>query len=323
MNSLLSIITPVYNVEAYLDRCVQSIVSQCYSHIELILVDDGSTDGSSAICDEWSKKDERVIVVHKTNGGVSSARNAGLEIVKGDYLTFVDPDDFISPETYAVNMAYLFEHHDVDILQYPYCNYFNDDDIRDYHKPSSILLNGSEQIFRNWWSGSPLEFTACNKIYRRELWDDVRFNVGHVSEDTFLVSLFAIKARSVYISDNGLYYYQRNRINSYTYGEYSFDKNIDLFNAHAAIYECFKQFPYMVTEKVLAFSRLYRRLITAKQTEPSADINAQLKLIKQFFPSWNDIFKSQDTEKLWLSVAKILGANLFIKMFLRYLKIHT
>ena len=320
MNPLLSIIVPVYNVEAYLDRCVKSVLFQLYRDIEVILIDDGSTDESSSLCDKWAQEDFRVIVIHKENGGVSSARNAGLEVAKGEFLTFVDPDDFIAPDTYASNMAYLLEHHDVDILQYPYCNYFDADDIRDYHKPSSALLIGSEQIFRNWWSGTPLEFTACNKIYRRELWNNVRFNVGHVSEDTFLVSLFAIKARGVFISDKGLYYYQRNRMNSYTYGEYSFYKNIDLFYAHVAIYECFKQFPDMVTEKVLAFTRLYRRLITAIQTEPNADTKAAQKLITQNFPSWREILTSHDTEKLWLSVAKFLGCNLFIKLFLRYLK---
>ena len=94
MNSLLSIITPVYNVEAYLDRCVKSILTQSYRNIEMILIDDGSTDGSSALCDKWAAEDSRVIVIHKANGGVSSARNAGLEVVKGEYLTFVDPDDF-------------------------------------------------------------------------------------------------------------------------------------------------------------------------------------------------------------------------------------
>ena len=133
---MLSIITPVYNVEAYLDRCVQSVLSQSYRNIEMVLIDDGSTDGSGALCDKWAQEDSRVVVIHKENGGVSSARNAGLVRSKGDFLTFVDPDDFISPETYTVNMTYLLKHQDVDILQYPYCNYFNEDDIRDYHKPA-------------------------------------------------------------------------------------------------------------------------------------------------------------------------------------------
>ena len=90
------------------------------------LVDDGSTDASGAKCDEWASKDKRVIVLHKENGGVSSARNEGLDKAKGEYITFVDPDDFIAPDTYAPNMEYLINHPEVDILQYPYCHYFSD-----------------------------------------------------------------------------------------------------------------------------------------------------------------------------------------------------
>lgn len=321
MNPLLSIITPVYNVESYLDRCVRSILFQSYSHIELILIDDGSTDGSSAICDEWSKKDERVTVIHKNNGGVSSARNAGLEIVKGDYLTFVDPDDFIDKDTYTSNMSYLLTHQEVDILQYPYCHYINENEILKYHKPNSTLIMGAESIFKNWWSGSPLEYVIWNKIYKRCLWNDVRFNVGHVSEDTFLVPKFVNNADIVYISELGLYYYQRGRTDSYTFGEYDFNKHLDLFYAHSTIYDCFKQFPNMVNEKVLAFTRLYRRLITAKLTDPAADIQEPKSLIAKYFPTWMEIIASRHTEKLWLSIAKILGTSLFIKIFIRYLKL--
>lgn len=320
MGSLLSIITPVYNVEAYLDRCLQSILTQSFCAFELILIDDGSTDKSSLLCDEWAAKDSRIIVIHQENRGVSAARNAGLEVANGKYLTFVDPDDFIAPNTYSANIEYLLDHQDVDILQYPYCNYISDNEIIDYHKPSANLLTDAENIFINWWSGSPLEYVIWNKIYKRNLWDGVRFNVGHISEDTYLVPIFVNKARSVFISDHGLYYYQRERAESYTFGKYDFNQHLDLFYAHVAIYECFKRFPNMVTEKVLAFTRLYRRLISAKQTDPTADINAPLKLIKQNFPSWHEIISSQSGEKLWLLSAKILGANLFVRLFLRYLR---
>lgn len=319
MNSLLSIITPVYNVEAYLDRCVQSILSQSYSNIELILIDDGSTDSSTIKCEEWATKDSRVKIVHKENGGVSSARNIGLEMARGDYLTFVDPDDFLAPDTYLYNMDYLLSHLDVDILQYPYCNYVSENEACDYHRPKEALLYGKEQVFRSWWSGTPIEYVIWNKIYKRTLWTDIRFNVGHISEDTCLVPLFVNRAKTFFISEQGLYYYQRARANSYTFN-YSFDKHIDLFYAHAAIYECFVQFPDMVTEKVMAFTRLYRRLITAKQAEPSADISMQLEIINQKFPTWMEIFKSNNTDKIWLVVSKILGANLFVFLFLKYLK---
>ena len=322
MNALLSIITPVYNVATYLDRSVQSILSQPYRDIELILINDGSTDDSAAICDKWARVDSRVIVIHKVNGGVSSARNAGLEVAKGDYLTFVDPDDFIASDTYDINMRYLIDHQDVDILQYPYCHYVNENQISNYHKPSPTLLIGAEQIFKNWWSGSPLEYVIWNKIYKHILWRDVRFNVGHISEDTCLVPKFVKKAKIVYISEQGIYYYQRERMDSYTY-EYSFDKHMDLFYAHAAIFECFKMFPDMVTEKVLAFTRLYRRLIIAKQTEPSSDINSSLEFIKIYYPSWLEIMKSHNTEKLWLSTAKILGPHLFVRLFLKYLRLSS
>ena len=96
---------------------------------------------------------------------------------------------------------------------------------------------------------------------------------------------------------------------------------MDLFHAHSVIYGCFEKFPDLVTEKVLAFTRLYRRLITAKETDPSADIEASLKFVSQYFPSWREIIVSRHTEKLWLSIAKIIGVKLFVKLFLKYLKL--
>lgn len=320
MDNLLSIITPVYNVESYLNRCVESIMNQLYHNIELILIDDGSTDGSSVLCDEWAAKDCRIVVIHKDNGGVSSARNAGLKVFKGKYLTFVDPDDFIAPDTYSLNMNYLLAHRDVDILQYPYCHYVSDDKILNHHQPAEAIFVGSEQIFRNWWSGRPLEYVIWNKIYKRYVWDNVFFEIGRTSEDTSLVPRFVENAHSVYISTQGLYYYQRDRVDSYTY-EYNFDKHLDLFHAHIAIYGCFDRFPDLITEKVLAFTRLYRRLITAKEVNPSADIQVQMRLISQSFPTWREIIISHHTEKIWLLIAKLLGTRLFIKLFLKYLKL--
>lgn len=102
MKELISIIVPVYNVEQYLDDCLISIINQTYKNLEIILIDDGSTDKSGKICDEYAKKDSRIIVIHKENGGVSSARNAGLRIAKGAYIGFVDPDDWIAEDMYEV-----------------------------------------------------------------------------------------------------------------------------------------------------------------------------------------------------------------------------
>lgn len=116
---ILSVIVPVYNVEPYLSRCVDSILSQTFTNLELILVDDGSTDRSGAICDEGVIKDPRVKVFHELNAGVNTARNKGLNIAQGDYIAFVDGDDFIKPNTFSEAIELLEQNDEIDILQYP------------------------------------------------------------------------------------------------------------------------------------------------------------------------------------------------------------
>ena len=113
--TMLSVIVPVYNVEAYLPRCVDSILAQSYSNLEVILVDDGAKDASGAICDAYAAKDPRVKVIHKENGGLSSARNAGLDIALGEYIAFVDSDDWIEPDAYQ-HLLEVMERYDVRLV---------------------------------------------------------------------------------------------------------------------------------------------------------------------------------------------------------------
>ena len=111
---LISIIVPVYNVEKYIRRCINSILNQTYQYLEIILVDDGSTDNSGLICDKYAHMDNRITVIHKKNGGLSSARNTGIDIAKGAYIGFIDSDDWIAPETYEVLYRNLV-HYDADV----------------------------------------------------------------------------------------------------------------------------------------------------------------------------------------------------------------
>lgn len=111
MNSLVSVIIPVYNVEGYIDRCMESILSQTYANIEIILVDDGSPDSCPQKCDDWAKRDRRVKVIHKLNGGVSSARNAGLDASTGEFISFVDPDDYLSTDAIEVMLSRMLRDH--------------------------------------------------------------------------------------------------------------------------------------------------------------------------------------------------------------------
>ncbi len=129
-NQLISVIVPVYKVEKYLDRCIESIVNQTYKNLEIILVDDGSPDNCPAICDSWSKKDDRIKVIHKPNGGLSDARNAGLKIASGDFIAFVDSDDHIKPNTYE-SLINKQKESDSDLT---FCKY-----IYSYEKDNTII----------------------------------------------------------------------------------------------------------------------------------------------------------------------------------------
>lgn len=181
-NPLLSIIVPVYNMQDTLDRCVQSIVSQSFADWEMILVDDGSTDGSGAMCDEWAKRDSRITVVHKENGGLSDARNAGLEMAKGEYVTFVDSDDYINEGTYDNVMGGLARHGDVGIMEYSMKSI-------GYER---IDLNYEDRVYSDaysYWTESKAWNHAymCNKIFRRDMFNGIRFQQGRNFEDLILL----------------------------------------------------------------------------------------------------------------------------------------
>jgi len=162
---LLSIIVPVFNVEKYMDQCIQSILAQNYRNIQLILVDDGSTDRSGEKCDEW-KKDSRVTVVHKENGGVSSARNEGIKAARGEYITFVDADDYLSADLYE-EVVRQIEDNDADVGMFGYINTYEDYEKIDNPFRKEILT-GSEAI-RDCIDPNGWQLFVWNKIFKRNI----------------------------------------------------------------------------------------------------------------------------------------------------------
>jgi len=209
----LSIIIPVYRVEATLDRCVESVVGQDFDDLEVILVDDGSPDRCSQLCDKWAGKDPRISVIHKRNGGLSDARNAGIEKASGDYLTFVDSDDFIAPHTYALLMKELAAKPYIDIIEYPVSVFHGSE--------KQHLLDFPSKEYRDmedyWYQGQAYQHTyACNKVYRRALFGQVRFPEGILFEDARTLPLLLAKSRIVATTNQGLYYYCENK-NGITY----------------------------------------------------------------------------------------------------------
>ena len=206
--SKLSVIIPIYRVEATLDRCVESVVSQTGADLDIILVDDGSPDRCPQRCDEWAAKDNSIRVIHKSNGGLSDARNAGIEAAQGDYITFVDSDDYLAPHTYAPLMARLAADAHIDLLEYPVCVA--------YGSPRQHTIDfADEQTYSNmtdyWYETEAYQHSyACNKIYRAALFSDIRYPVGIVFEDMHTLPLLLQKAKTVATSHRGLYYYCAN-----------------------------------------------------------------------------------------------------------------
>ena len=204
----LSIIIPVYRTEDTLDRCVESVLHQDHPDMEVILVDDGSPDRCPVRCDDWAAKDQRIRVVHKVNGGLSDARNAGIGIATGDYVTFVDSDDYLAEDTYGPLMQRLGQQPDIDILEYPvYVHYGSPRQYLTDFKPETTY----HDMETYWLDGRAYQHTyACNKIFRKSLLEEVRFPVGRVFEDTQTLPRLLEKTGTVVTCSLGLYYYCSN-----------------------------------------------------------------------------------------------------------------
>lgn len=165
---LISVIIPVYNVEAYLDRCVESIVNQTYRNLEIILVDDGSPDNCSAMCDTWAARDSRIKVIHKENGGVTSARLRGVAEASGDWIAFADGDDFLEPWMYERLMKNALEH-DADISHCGYRMVLPSGKVRDYYGTGKLAVQDQHTGVKDLLEGRIVEPSLWNKLFRREL----------------------------------------------------------------------------------------------------------------------------------------------------------
>lgn len=206
----ISVIVPVYNVEAYLARCVDSILAQTYEHLEIILVDDGSRDASGIICDSYAQKDSRVAVLHKENGGLSSARNAGIDAASGEYLAFVDSDDWIERRAYEWMMELMLRQ-DVKLV----CAGRYDVDGGTGEKtvglcPQKEEVISGEEMAGRIFTWDHCDSSACDKLYHRSLFETHRYPLGVVCEDLPVTYRIALEAGRVAMCPKPVYnYYHR------------------------------------------------------------------------------------------------------------------
>ena len=207
---IVSIIIPIYNVEKYLQRCIESAVRQTYRDIEIILVDDGSTDKSGEYCDLWSKKDSRIKVIHKTNGGLSVARNIGYDIATGDYILHLDSDDYLSSDcvSKALKMCKRTGA-DIAIMQMLYISEDTNNEIHLNEKEFVKVLSSEEAIEASLYQRL---FSCCApaKLYKKEIIEGIKFPEGKVSEDLATCHLFLDKANKITYTNAVGYYYRQH-----------------------------------------------------------------------------------------------------------------
>lgn len=205
MQDLISVIIPVYKVEQYLARCVESIQKQTYENLEILLIDDGSPDNCGQKCDEYAEKDKRIKVIHKENGGLSEARNTGIEVASGKYITFVDSDDFVSHD-YIEYMYHMLMQADVKLAICGVKEIWKNTKIveREYDK-TRILT--SKEAFENFLFDKGIEISAYAKLYHKDLWEKYRFPKGKVYEDTAVIYQLIEEAEKVAYGDKNCYYY--------------------------------------------------------------------------------------------------------------------
>ena len=216
---LISVIIPVFNVRPYLVEALESVISQTYSHLEIIVIDDGSTDGSGLICDEFAKRDERIKVIHQENRGLSNARNRGLDLMKGEAVSFLDSDDSCHPD-YIKEMAEAMDREKADIVVCKYIAHDGGKPVRPGRKgevrpQARAGMYDRAEALRELAAGR-INVSVWNKLYRRRLWEDIRFPDGHNYEDNHSAFQIFDICSSVCVLDRPLYYYKKLRPGSIT-----------------------------------------------------------------------------------------------------------
>lgn len=298
---MLSIIVPIYNSKKYLEECIDSILQQSYKDFELILVDDGSSDGSGELCDEYAKKDSRILVIHKENKGQSSARNVGIDMAKGEYITFVDSDDTIEENTYLLNINLLDSMPDVYIIQFPCINKYGSKHPEPKYK-HNILLTGSEILYQAWLQKKVISNYVWNKIFRRHIFQHKRFREGMYYEDRYLMSEILEDIDSIYLSDVGLYFYYEREGQVTSKPDNAFILNSKMI-ADLSISQHIKKYPslsYQYLERYFNCIYYYKK---AKKNQWGINTHT-LNELKKNCPSFLSLIKSSAPIGIKLQVLK-------------------
>jgi len=288
---LISIVVPIYNVEKYLKKCIDSIISQTYTNLEIILIDDGSPDNCGKICDEYAQKDSRIKVIHKENAGVSQARNVGLDNASGKYITFVDSDDYIECE-HIENLYNALKENNTQISQ---CNILKVNDKKEVleklgYKESQI--KSTKEILKESFGQHWVENAVVwNKIYDKKIFEGIRYPIGKIHEDEFVIYKVLYKVDKIALINEYSYNYRKNK-NSIMGRRFNVER-FDILNAFEERLKFFQERREVELYQTTMIAYLKKMqeyyLYTKKYIEKSENI--QLDLIKKYRKNYKKILK--------------------------------
>lgn len=306
MKETISVIIPVFKVEDYLDACVNSVVNQTYKDLEIILVDDGSPDQCPELCDAWALKDERIKVIHKENGGLSDARNAGLDIAEGQYIAFVDSDDWISPKMYEIMLKHLKEKN-ADICACGIMTVYPD---RKCPMNIQPVIGGAAKIFSLLYDDAAYPVSALNKLYKRDCWKELRFPLGKICEDAFTTYKLIDKADLIVQITDPLYFY-RIRKDSIMTATFSHNR-MDEEEAWRYNYEFISEHYPLLANK--AFGFYLQRVNNLIHTIPSSEKH-------KFEKEYTFLYKILKNNIKYLLFSSRLNLKYRIKFFMDFIQL--
>lgn len=318
---LVSVIVPVYQVEKYIERCIQSIQKQTYKNIEILLIDDGSKDNSGKICEEYAKLDKRVKVYHKKNGGLSDARNYGIEYAKGDYFAFIDSDDFITKDFIETLLrACLDKECEIAICGYKKTS---DNSIQENKNKDVKIVTKKAALEQSCVNAQEhIKYTvAWNKLYKRNLFDEIRYPVGKLHEDEATTYKLLEKANGIVVLEKEMYGYfmSASSIMRSSYNE----KRLVIIDIILEKLCYLKERNYDELEQrireQLVDTIIYHYYNTRRYLEKSEDI--QKKLLKCFQEQCFEYRKNFSTRMKIRSTFFFKCTNLYYRLFCLYKKI--
>ncbi len=277
---LISVIVPIYDIEKYLNKCIESIVNQSYENLEIILIDDGSTDESGKICDKWKEKDGRIKVIHKENGGLSDARNVGIENSTGEILYFIDGDDYIDFDIID-NLYFSLLENNTDISMGGLVRelYFEQ---KTLYSDKNYVVD-SKEILRKMFINE-ICTTVCNILFKKKLFEDIKFPVGKINEDSAtLYKLFDKTDKISHINKAGYYYVQRNGSISHRKFTQEYLSNVEYKEEILKFVE--RKYPDLIEDAEKYFIKpLNGFIITCKKEKMRKEYLLMKSKLKEYFP---------------------------------------